>query len=409
MGAPDESARGDRVRGVLVGAYVVGLGISITVAETALFLLAARTAWRVARGEARIRWVLAWPIAAFIAATVLSASLSARPLESLVSARTVLLLLSLWVVIDALPTIASAARALLALLGVLGAVSLLGIAQTELCTEPWFAHLGASVSAWWPSLGHFFVKCHRAHAFYSIYMTFAGVLDVALLATLSVLVQPELAPRWARPAWLAALIAFALTQVRGAWLGFVAGGVALVGATRRRRLALSAALVLLALVSLLLPGVRGRARSIVDPADPTSSERVLMWKSGLAMARDHPLVGVGPGEVKRVYPSYAAPNVPNRYRGHLHNTPIQMLVERGVLGLATWLWLFGAFFAHAARVARRTHEERARALVTGAIAAIVGFLVAGFFEHNFGDSEVLLVALFVMSLVFVIDRETASA
>jgi hypothetical protein len=50
-------------------------------------------------------------------------------------------------------------------------------------------------------------------------------------------------------------------------------------------------------------------------------------------------------------------------------------------------------------------DAQASALVTGAMAAIAGFLVAGLFEHNFGDSEVLLAATFVMGLVFAVDRE----
>jgi hypothetical protein len=35
--------------------------------------------------------------------------------------------------------------------------------------------------------------------------------------------------------------------------------------------------------------------------------------------------------------------------------------------------------------------------------------VAGLFEYNFGDTEVLLVALFVTSIVFVIERGASAA
>jgi O-antigen ligase len=122
------------------------------------------------------------------------------------------------------------------------------------------------------------------------------------------------------------------------------------------------------------------------------------------MARDHLLTGVGPAQVKRVYPMYAAPEVTHKQRGHLHNTPLQILVERGLVGFAAWLWLFAAFFAGAVRVSRRVADDpSAGALVSGAIAATAGFLVAGLFEHNFGDSEVLLAATFVMSLPLVIE------
>jgi hypothetical protein len=49
--------------------------------------------------------------------------------------------------------------------------------------------------------------------------------------------------------------------------------------------------------------------------------------------------------------------------------------------------------------------ERARALVMGSMIAIGAFLIAGLFEYNFGDTEVLLVALSLMALPFVVERE----
>jgi hypothetical protein len=395
----------ERARVVLVGAYVVGLGVSITLAETALILLAVRALWRLWRGETRFSWPLKWPIVAFIATTALAAALSARPGESLFSARNVLLVLSVWVLSDALPSVGTVTRALGGLLAVLAVVSLFGIGQVALCAEPWFVGVGTAVGAWWPSLGRAFMRCHRAHAFYSIYMTFAGVLNIVLLATLPWLMQRRPGARWAPAAWFAALVAFALTYVRGAWLGFAAGIGVLVILARRRRAVLVGGLACLTIALLLLPGVRSRARSIADPSDPTSNERVLMWRSGMAMARDHWLTGVGPAQVKRVYPDYAAAEVTHKSRGHLHNTPIQILVERGILGLAAWLWLFAAFFVHAARVLRRVGDVETRALVSGAIAAVAGFLIAGLFEHNFGDTEVLLVALLMMSIVYVVERD----
>lgn len=363
-----------------------------------------RAGWRRARGHGHVGWPLAGPIAALVAATVLAAARSERPLESLTSARTVLLLPALWVVIDALPTVRAATRALVGLLAVLGVVSVLGIVQVEWCGDPRFIAAGARLGEHWSELGRFFAKCHRAHGFYTIYMTLGGVLNIVLLAALPILLGSRARPRWVLVAWLLDLIAFALTYVRGAWLGFVAGALVLVASARRHRLVLVIGLAVAGLALLLVPGVRGRARTITDPRDPTASERVLMWASGVAMARDHPLTGVGPGQVKHVYPRYAAAEVVNKQRGHLHNTPLQILVERGVLGLLAWLWLFGAFLARAIKLMRLEAPE-ARALTTGGVAAIAGFLVAGFFEHNFGDTEVLLVALLVMAIVLVVERD----
>jgi O-antigen ligase len=93
----------------------------------------------------------------------------------------------------------------------------------------------------------------------------------------------------------------------------------------------------------------------------------------------------------------------------LHNTPLQIAVERGLVGLALWLWIFAAFFTRAWRVCRRVPADAVadRALVVGALAAVTAFLVAGLFEYNFGDTEVLLVTLSVMALPFVVERDLA--
>ncbi|HYE89776.1 MAG TPA: O-antigen ligase family protein [Terriglobales bacterium] len=309
-----------------------------------------------------------------------------------------LLLGSLWVVRDALPDAPAARRALAALLGVMGGVALVGIVQVAFCAE---------LAAWQPLLGRVAGKCHRAHAFYSIYMTLGGVLTVVLLAALPSLLEARARPRWMALSWLVGVVGLAVTYVRGAWVGFGVGVLTLAGSLRHGRRLLIGGVVVMALALLLLPGVRGRARSIVDPADPTSSERLLMWRSGVAMARDHLITGVGPGQSKRVYPDYAAPQVIHKHRGHLHNTPLQILVERGVLGLAAWLAVFAAFFVRVVPLARRlvAAGDPRHPLVTGAVAATAGFLVAGLTEYNFGDTEVVLAATFVMSLALVVDAE----
>jgi O-antigen ligase len=146
--------------------------------------------------------------------------------------------------------------------------------------------------------------------------------------------------------------------------------------------------------------LRQRFLTMGDPDDPTVRERVYMWRSGLTMWRQHPVLGLGPGGVKREYERYALPEAVKKRTGHVHNTPLQILVERGVLGLAAWSWVWVAFYAEAIRRLRRLPADRTaeRALVVGSIAAITGFLIGGLSEYNFGDSEVVMVAWAIMAL-----------
>lgn len=379
--------------------------MSITLAQTALALLAARLAWRVVTGRARPGgFPLGVPVLAWAAVSLLAALAAERPVDSVESAlRGLVLVVALYVVLDALPDARAADRWLFVLLALVAGVGLIGVLQVALC--PVLDPLAPAVGGLGP-LRRVLTGCHRAHAFYSIYMTLAGVLSLGLLAALPRLVAGGGARRGWIAAWLVAGAGLATTYVRGAWVGFLAGAAVLLALVRRGRPLLLAAVAVLVLVVVAVPGVRRRAESIVDPADPTARERWAMWGSAVAIARDHPLTGVGPGQVKHVYPGYVAPEYRAKPRGHVHSTPLQILIERGLLGLGAWLALFAAFFGHGLRTLARLPAAATleRALVTGSLAAIAGFLIGGLTEYNFGDSEVVLLAWSVMALPFVVSR-----
>jgi putative inorganic carbon (hco3(-)) transporter len=388
----------ERLRRVLLAAFVVGLALSITVAESALALLALRFVVRLVSGRVQRGWPLGLAFAAWVAVSLLSALLSSRPGASLMTAKTVLLIATFYVLLDALADRAELERWGRWLFWLLAAVAVVGVFQVTLC--PWLVGVEPMLRV--------ARKCQRARAFYSIYMTLAGVLSMIVLASLPVLlVLPRASARWGVLGWLASGAGLVATYVRGAWIGFLAGIAVLLGLTPRRRWLVVAGAAAVAMLVVLAPGLRQRAESILDPSDPTVRERWAMWASAVQMARDYPLIGVGPGGVRREYPRYAAPEYREKPRGHFHNTPLQILVERGVLGLAAWLAIFVAFFWRAQAVLRALGPQaaRERALVAGSVAAIAGFLVGGLTEYNFGDSEVVLLAYAVMTVPFVVARE----
>ena len=394
------------LRDALVAALVVGLAVSITLSETSLVVLAVWLVWtRHARTMSRTSWPLLAPVLAFSAWSILTAALSSTPLESLRATKTLLPLATLWIVFGVLDDASAARRFASRLLWALAGVAVVSILQVTTCAP---SRLDAFDSSWPPVVRSVFGKCRRAHGFYSIYMTLGGVLAVALAATLPPLAVAGRRRAATTVAWLTSAVALALTLVRGAWLGFGAG--VLLALTGVRRWSIAVAVVAAAVLLLLaVPRVRQRAETIADPADPTARERFAMFDGGLTMLRSHPFIGVGLGGVKRLYPTYAPPEAVRRHTSHLHNTPLQIAVERGLVGLALWLWIFAAFFARAWGLLRRVPGDAVaeRALVVGALAAVTAFLVAGLFEYNFGDTEVLLVTLSVMALPFVVERDLA--
>jgi len=76
---------------------------------------------------------------------------------------------------------------------------------------------------------------------------------------------------------------------------------------------------------------------------------------------------------------------------------IQIWAERGLLALMAYLLLIGTFGLICARALSGAGQRGLLAEI--GLTTVVALFVAGFFEFNFGDSEVLLLMLDVMALV----------
>ena len=231
----------------------------------------------------------------------------------------------------------------------------------------------------------------RAHGLVGHYMTFGGqlLLFVSLAAGVGALAR---GPRWRVGALLTALAgsaALAATYTRSAWIGLAVSLATLLGLARPRWLPALAAAVVIAL-ALAPSSYRARALSAFDPHHPTNLERTYMWQGGLAMFRDHPLTGVGLQDLQPLYERYKPPQATER-AGHLHSVPVQIAASMGLAGLFAFVLLQVSLFAAAGRGLRRTIAGGgvAAGLRAGVVAMLAGFLVAGLFEWNLGDEELL--------------------
>lgn len=253
---------------------------------------------------------------------------------------------------------------------------------------------------------------NRMSGFFSIYMTLGGYLVIAGALAFAYLIHTEkkAARGFAGVASVIIIAALMSTYSRNAWLGFGAAVICTVVAARSVKGMVFVAVLAILVVALSPPSVRSRILSIGDAKDPTTLERVYMWQSGLNMVRDRPVFGTGLDMIKRTYTPYANPKAMKQRTGHLHNNLLHIAAERGVPALAAWVWIMAAFFMAAAKRMNRSLDAafESRYLPAAGLAALTGFLVAGLFEFNFGDSEVVMLAYFVMALPFMGVREGAS-
>lgn len=244
----------------------------------------------------------------------------------------------------------------------------------------------------------------RLTGFMGHWMTLSGGLMLVFLAMLGYLLFSAPKRQWL---WLLAVcflgVTLLLTLTRSVWIASLAG--LLVAAWLRfptlKTLLVSGAGILV-LVVCLPDSLQQRLASIWDPAHPSNAARLEIWSTGVQMVRSNPWVGVGPQRVSKVFFDYH-PDPEARQRGgffwiHMHNNLLQFAAERGVPCALAWLWLIlrlGRDHWLGFRRARLPSLEKS--VHAGGFLGLLALFLAGLFEFNFGDSEVLMVFLFLIT------------
>jgi O-antigen ligase len=359
---------------LLVAGSLAATQWTIFGAQTLLELAALLWLYELATKKTRLDYPAFFPpLVVYGVLTLVSAAFSPEPLKSLIDSKQLLL----FVMVPVVARYARGARATQTLdvvIAVGSVAALYGILQSKV-----FGYDSLDARPVGP-LSH--------------WMTFSGVLMLTTGAAIARLVyspRPWIWPAIALPALIAALV---LTLTRNAWLG---AGAALVVLLALRNWKLLAVVPVAGLLLVLLaPGaVMSRIDSIGDTSDPASRDRLAMLRMGVHMVKDHPLVGVGPEMVERVYPQYRDPLAVNPTNPHLHNVPMQIAAERGLPALAAFLWFVAVAFRD---LWRQLRQGPATPVAAAGLAAIVAMLVAGLFEYNFGDSEFLMLFLGLITL-----------
>lgn len=199
------------------------------------------------------------------------------------------------------------------------------------------------------------------------------------------------------PALLILLTAILFSLTRSMWLGIMVSlGLYLI--FRKPRI-LAIILPLMAVAWLLLPqSITRRITSIVDPSDPTNRDRIHMVVTGWHIFLDYPITGSGPNTIQSVYPEYRLPEA-IQDNPHLHNNLLQILAERGIF---TALSLLGFLISLLIQLYRKTRREGGlqSAVTTGSLFLVIAFITAGFFEYNWGDTEIQFLLFFFITIPF---------
>ena len=364
----------------LIG-IVAAMQLSIAAAQVLLALAA--LAWlisHISRGERLEAPRFFWPLVVYAALTLASAGFSIDPEASFTDCKQLVLLMLVPITYE----FARGARAnsVLSIILTIGAASAFyGIVQYAVLN---FDGLGRRPSG---TLSH--------------WMTYSGTLMLVICAATARLLYGTSGRLWAAFIMPALIVALSLTLTRGAWVG-VGVGVALLFLSKDFRLLALIPIVLVGAVLLFPADVIERGKSIFNPKDVTAVDRKAMLEAGLAIVTDYPLMGVGPEQIERVYPRYRVPDAVKPTNPHLHNVPMQIAAERGLLALGAWIWFVISVFLGLLTLVRKARNKSLAAAALGGMAAM---LAAGMTEYNFGDSEFLMLLLVIITLPFAANRD----
>jgi O-antigen ligase len=325
-----------------------------------------------------------WPLLVYSLFSLISAFLSVNPEISLIDSRELLLFLIIPLVYSGMSSVENIKNAQFALLASAGISSLYSFFYFIFQAAP-----GERITGF---MGH--------------PLTQAGLLLLFLSVALShFLFSKEKSRYFWAVGCILALVALSLTLTRSAWVGLAVAAAFILALYKPRALFIIP--VILVLFFLLSPKhVKSRILSIFSTRSYSNAQRIEYLHAGIKIVKDYPLFGTGPNTVDMVFqnPKYGLSDL-SKQNVHLHNNITQIGAERGIPALLAWLTFIGWTFLSLLKLLRNK-DPTFYPLTISALAALLALCTAGLFEYNFGDSEITILFLTIITLPFIPRKES---
>jgi len=216
---------------------------------------------------------------------------------------------------------------------------------------------------------------------------------------------------------IASLAGLMMSLSRGAWLGTVAAGCALLYLLPQARRALLFIGVPVVITAALFGAFRptspevvilrerlGTVSALAGPTRYRYDERPAIWAEALREIRLDPWTGQGPGNF--VIASATAASLASTVGAeHAHDVLLTVAAEAGLPAAAILVALTVSLGLTVLRIVRRTADAGDRALVAGIGCALVVQLGQGIVDFNFRNAVVSSLMWSLVGLVLVADRQ----
>jgi O-antigen ligase len=384
----------ERLRWALLVLFFVSFGLSVALQQGLLGLLLAFAGYTVWRNKDFPASPLDCPLLLFLAALLVSTCLSPAVWNSLAGYRKLWLVGAFFVTYHLVRSPREGGRLVSLMVVTAVAVAAYGIVQhfTGLDLAKQLVGKDPNLDPFWFGREEGF----RSKGFSPSGITYAHSLAFPLIFLTVRLFAPGL--RWRERflllgGWGLMIFALLFSLTRGVWLAYVVVLIVLgVVEGGRAVLAVGTCVVLLSLALLAAgAGVRERVTQIFD--FQVNVGRSSIWQANLDMIKDRPWFGWGYGNYRKFRDSYYQRYPEANRTAHAHNDFLQMWVDGGLCGLAAFLvlcWVILRAGWQAYRLLPRGTEPL-RSLALGSTLGVLGFLLGGLTQYNFGDAEVVIV------------------
>ena len=184
------------------------------------------------------------------------------------------------------------------------------------------------------------------------------------------------------------LIILTFTFSRGGWIAAFSALIfmAVVSLGKRiygKRFFIKTLLSLLAALILILvstPAFQRIAPLVQANRSDHVALRLKVWDSSIALIKDHPLTGTGPGTFGQAFPLYNPAGF-DVLPVTAHNDYLQFVAETGLLFVPLGVWLLHRFFC-TGFIKLKSRSRQTRGITLGAMASVFALLVHTAFDFN---------------------------
>lgn len=177
------------------------------------------------------------------------------------------------------------------------------------------------------------------------------------------------------------MVALLMTYSRSGWISMLLACVVFVYFANKKLIP-AFFLICVAAIPFLPESVLIRIASLFNNEDSSNMFRVYVWSGTIQMARDNFFtgIGLGPGSFGVLYPDYANPlaikGVP-----HSHMVYMELIIELGILGFVSFIWLQLRTIKDCACSALRSKNKTTKFALIACLSSLIGISFTFFVEY----------------------------